>query len=188
MVFRAVNPPEEDEYDPVTTTMPTNSGNARVTVAAPTLLLEPGVEPPEAARLLLHNHPTADGPAAELRSPGDVALTPAAGSAVRTTAPAFVGALTAAGALGGASLENVRMHPGALLLTDAAGYARFNFPVPFPVECWGGAVGAAGEFSYSFGVGLYNFDRFGVTIRAGREATGPFNAAGIAVWLVMYGR
>jgi hypothetical protein len=125
--------------------------------------------------------------AAEVVSAGNVRLRPAAGYGVDTAgAPFTAAAITAAGALGGASLDNFRFFPGSLVLTDANARARFNFPVPFPTSCWYVDARTTGDFGYSFNWTVVSFDALGATIRAGKNDNTllPNTTLAVQLWAV----
>ena len=132
---------------------PTYKGNNEVDVSTPSYF-GGGF-----SQLLLRNHPTDEGAAVEIKSVGDIALTPAAGYGVNTGAAPF-----AAG-----SLANFRFIAPTLVLTDANARATFNFPVPFPSTCWFVQAAPTGDFGYSFNWSVVSWTKTGCVIRAGKN-------------------
>lgn len=156
-------------------TRATNTGNTEVIVSAPTVLLEPGEEPPAGARLTLRNHPTADGPAAELRSPGDVNLTPADGYKVRVPRLAV-------------DVFEPLKTATPIVMTNPAGEARYTFPTPYPVGCFGATVGSAGTFGHSYTVSYLGADAAGVNVKIGRSDGSVLAGTSLLISVTAVGR
>lgn len=111
-----------------------------------------------------------------LSSSAAVYVAPAAGHRVNVLAP-----LRADG------LDNFRFYPAALVMTDASGYAQYNFPEPFG-ECWFVEAATTGEFGYSFIWTVVSWTATGVLLRAGKPDGSLIVNASLVVKIMAVGR
>lgn len=138
--------------DVIVTAKATATGNVEAVVRHQDYLPGPGLDLVPGTRIILRSHPTADGPAVEVQSLGDVKLTPASGKAVLTPRLACD------------DYTNFRIAT-PIVATNAAGEGRYTFPTPFPVGCFGAVVGSAGTFGAGYIVTYLGADAAGVNVK-----------------------
>lgn len=136
--------------------------------------VSPGYPDIPGSSLHLRTDPSLDGAGAELRSTGDVVLTPFAGDAFRAAGTARAPSLAVAGTATAGTLTALSALPNFVIaspvvLTNASGQCTWTFPTPFPTKLIGALLGTAGTFGSTYQAAFISGDRFGVTMQIGRE-------------------